>query len=439
VTEVIVEIAASGDDAMVNAADASYPPTTVDGTFTSEPTDVVVRRKDGATYRVRVGVMRFNTASIPDGATITSASLRLYPTFRVNTDTATFVAEWYAFDGSAAAGDYTGVPSDTAHAGTAIGGLTLNSDQDFALQTLSNINKTGYTGLRLHIDELGSLTGDNQLQWSSWDHSTNAGPRLVVTYEENPSYVNASTGTTDATGAWTHTSAAPAAAGNILIVQALQDGTAADVSITSVTNAEDLAGTDNTLTSIGEFAVGSGPNASQHLWIGRALSTSAMVITGANAGGDDVYVRVYEFANINTGTALTDVIENASAGATVNSSGTSATASDAGVTTLGSNRLALNFVAVNDDNAISEFTGESGGDWALAVSPYAASGGTDGAIALQIAEIAAAGTIDGGTGSIVDSDPWGAVGFALIGTAPAGPATPAILYDPRALQYLRVR
>lgn len=222
--------------------------------------------------------------------------------------------------------------------------------------------------------------------------------------------MKASTGSTDATGAWSHTSAAPTAAGNVYIVQALQDGTAADIAIDSVTNAENLAGTDNVLTKIGEFDVGSAVAASQHLWIGRALNTSAMVITGSNAGGDDVYVRVYEFNNVFTGTTLATVLENVTAGATVNSAGTSATASDASVTTLGPDRLALNFEAVNDDNALSAFTGETGGDWGFAVSPYADSGGTDGAIGLQISpmfsdiqqtRVTASGNnnINGGTGT----------------------------------------
>lgn len=201
-----------------------------------------------------------------------------------------------------------------------------------------------------------------------------------------PSYRQASTGTTDATGAWTHTGPVPFAAGNFYLVHVLQDGVAADVAIDSVTNAEALDGTDNTLTKIGEFDVGSAVAASQHLWVGRALNTSAMVITGSNAGGDDVYVRVYEFFNVSTGTTLAEVIENSSAGGTTNSAGTSATAEDASVTTLGYDRLVVNLVGVNDDNAISEFTGETGGDWFLQES-YADSGGTDGAIGLQLAYV----------------------------------------------------
>ena len=150
-----------------------------------------------------------------------------------------------------------------------------------------------------------------------------------------------------------------------------------------------------------------------------------MVITGGNIGGNDIYVRVYEFTNVSTGTTLATVIENSTAGNATNGVDTSATASDTAVTTLGPDRLALNFVAVNDDNAISAFTGETGGDWTLAVAPYAESTGTDGAIGLQAATMATADTINGGTGSIVDSDAWGVVGFALIGT------TPSVTYQPR--------
>jgi hypothetical protein len=220
-----------------------------------------------------------------------------------------------------------------------------------------------------------------------------------------PTYIAASTGATSASGNWTATCHAPGAAGRVLILQVLQDGTATSPAFTSATNIEDLAGTDNQWTSIGEFNVGSGPNASQHLWIGRSLSTSAPTFTGANAGGDDLYWRYYEFTNVNTGTAITDVIENSTAGSTVNSAGTSATASDAGVTTLGADRLALDFIAVNDDNAIAAFTGETGGDWAIATAAYATATGTDGAIQLQTSALAYSASTGGSTAAI-----WGATG-----------------------------
>ena len=233
-------------------------------------------------------------------------------------------------------------------------------------------------------------------------------------------YVTASTGTTDAGGAWTHTSAAPGAAGRIYIVQVVQDGTSAsNAAIDSVTNAENLAGTDNTLTYIGEFDIGSAVAASQHLWIGRSLNTSAMVITGSNAGTDDIYVRVYEFSGVSTGTTLSTVIENVTAGTATNGAGTGTTVNDTGVTTLGPNRLALQFMGFNDDlgGFNGSFTGETGGDWAT-VASYGTSTGTDGGTNLNTATMASAGTVNGGTLTITSME-WGVVGFALIPEASA--------------------
>ena len=224
-------------------------------------------------------------------------------------------------------------------------------------------------------------------------------------------------------GAWTHTAAAPGAVGRVLLVHLVQDGTLSSPTITSVTNAENLAGTDNVLTYIGEFDIGSAVVASQHLWIGRSLSTSAMVITGANSGGDDVYVRVYELLqNVNVGTAITDVIENGSAGATANGAGTGTTITDTGVTTLGSDRLALQLVGVNDDIAvISGFAagGASGGTWG-GFQNYSESSGTDADLHLNTATMASAGTINGASETISPSAGWGVVGFALIGTTVSG-------------------
>ena len=198
-----------------------------------------------------------------------------------------------------------------------------------------------------------------------------------------PVYIAASTGATDAGGAWTATCHAPGAAGRVIILQVLQDGaTSGAVAVTGSTNINNLAGSAG-WTSIGSFAVGSATAAYQHLWIGRSTGTSAPTASGTNSTSEDLYWRFYEFNNGSTGTTLATVIENGTAGATANEVGTSSTAADAGVTTLGSDRLALNFVAVNDDNAIAEFSGEAGGEWSL-LGTYAESSGTDGAVGLQV-------------------------------------------------------
>lgn len=236
-----------------------------------------------------------------------------------------------------------------------------------------------------------------------------------------PTYVTASAGTIDISGAWTATGPAPGAAGRIVILQVVQDGTSdGSVTFTSATNIENLAGTDNQWTAIGEFSVGSTDQARQYLWIGRSLSTSAPTFTGGNVSGEDIYYRMYVFDGVSTGTTLADVIENGSAGTALNGTGTSTSVADTGVTTLGSDRLALNFIAVNDDPQGAELTamtGETGGDWTYPVAAYGDAAGTDATIALVTATIASAGTIDGGSDAIT-SGAWGVVGFALLPTGP---------------------
>lgn len=231
-------------------------------------------------------------------------------------------------------------------------------------------------------------------------------------------FVKATAGETDATGPWSYTITAPAAAGNLIIVQVFQDATSANnaISITSATNVENLAGTDNVFTALAATGsdVGSAAAGYQYIFIGRALNLSAIVITGGNSGADDIYIRAYEFSGVVKGTTLATVIENSTAGSFANGAGTSTTCADTGVTTLGADRLALNFVALADDAmGLAAFAGQSGGTWALPVAIYETATGTDATLGLNTAPIAVAGTINGGTDAIT-SIAWGVIGFALI-------------------------
>ena len=230
-------------------------------------------------------------------------------------------------------------------------------------------------------------------------------------------YVTASAGATDATGAWSYTTSAPSAAGNIIIVQVFQDGTSASNAITidSATNVENLAGTDSVFTVLSATGsdVGSAAAGYQYIFIGRALNTSAIVITGGNTGTNDIYVRAYEFSGVSTGTTLAQVIENATAGNFTNGAATTTSCLDTAVQTLGPNRMALNFVALADDAmGLAAFAGESGGDWTLPVAIYETGTGTDATLGLNTAAIATATTIDGGSDTIT-SIAWGVIGFAL--------------------------
>lgn len=209
-----------------------------------------------------------------------------------------------------------------------------------------------------------------------------------------PSFVNASTGGTDAMGAWSATCHAPSAAGRIIIFQVIQDGTTTGaVTYTGNSNINDLAGSAGWTLVCSEQVCGSPTAALQTIYIGRSTGTSAPTISGGNSTSEDLYWRFYEFSDASTGTTLATVIENSTAGATANGAGTSASVDDTGVTTLGIDRLCLNFVGINDDNAISAFTGATGGSWSLwPPDPYAESSGTDAAIGLQLGVVASLST-----------------------------------------------
>lgn len=248
-----------------------------------------------------------------------------------------------------------------------------------------------------------------------------------------PTFVRADGGVVDTSGGFSSLGFGVGinGVGNVMICQILLDSTeSGTIASSGTTGLVDLAGTAGVLTTIGVFDVGSAVAARQYLFIGRVSSTGSGVNAAfTNSGTGDVWVRLYEFADVHTGTTLSDVIENGSAGSTTNTAGTSATIDDAAVTTLGADRLALNFVAGNDDNALDAFTGMSGGTWAEAVAEFASATGTDGVIGLQTATIASAGTIDGGTDGWADAaDSWGVVGFALKPEAAAAPAS--LIYQP---------
>ena len=229
-----------------------------------------------------------------------------------------------------------------------------------------------------------------------------------------PSFVQASAGAVETTGTGHTHSLTSVTTGNVVIFHILTDGTTPSTVAFTSGGVENLAGTANAMTQIGgSESVGSPAAATHRLYIGRATATTVTATFSADT--QDVYVRWYEFADVSAGTTLADVTEN-DASTYVNERATSNTIADTGVTTNGADRLACQFVAVNDDNALDAFTGMTGGTWAEAVAEYAVATGTDAAIGLQIAEMASAGTINGGTDTMAASDGWAVIGFALIGT-----------------------
>ena len=146
--------------------------------------ELVYVRKGRPSWGVSVmaGLLRFDTGVLPDNAVVTSASLRLRLVQKVSVNNPSLVAEWYgAANWPIESSDWTASVGSDAHAGTALAGLVANAENELSLQNLGSISLTGATGLRLGLSG-GSPSGENYLSFASWDHSSLAEPRLLVTY-----------------------------------------------------------------------------------------------------------------------------------------------------------------------------------------------------------------------------------------------------------------
>ncbi len=151
-------------------------------------------------------------------------------------------------------------------------------------------------------------------------------------------------------------------------------------------------------------------------WTYRKIATGTesgsitVTVTGGIAGGTHAGV-IRRFSNADPAT-----IEGAAA-----STGTAVTVTDAGVTTSGDNRLALQLGFFSPVRTLADFVGETGGDWTISDQ-----GADDTAkLWLQTAGAPYATTVDGGTFTISATGAWIVRGFALIAaTAEPPPVQP---------------
>jgi hypothetical protein len=176
-------IAASGDDGSIYQVGTSYP---TNGSITQYFDHTVVfhgRHTFGAgSFETDAGFFRWDTSSIPNDATITSASFRGYCSERISDDALSFVMGWGSW--TPANGDFSSTPSTNAHAGTAVTSLALNDYNTLALQNAAaNVNTTGTTYLKSWISQRASdaaPTGINSVQFASFEHATHDPPQLIV-------------------------------------------------------------------------------------------------------------------------------------------------------------------------------------------------------------------------------------------------------------------
>lgn len=235
-----------------------------------------------------------------------------------------------------------------------------------------------------------------------------------------PVFVGAGAGAALASGSAT-VSKTSCTAGNVLIIHVVERGTAHDWTTGSVTNIQSLDGFGSTLhMGIGSDRDIALANTSLHSIISGRVTANGTCSFSLTEGvsHSDLFARIYEFSGVSTSTDETQVFENGTA-MMKSTFGTGTSVLNRDVITNGGNRLAFQLVALENNQTIGDFTGETGGNWAEAVAEFGSATGATATLQLQTADMVSAGTIDNGSVSVT-SVGWGVIGGALIGIPSAG-------------------
>lgn len=171
--------AAADDQTVAGTRVAVYPPsydTTANG---AQPS--VTNQFNSVSYLFRHCLLRWDTSSLA-GATITAAVLKLNILQLSDSDAKSLIGDWHTWTPNPDGGSFdTTPPTATAVAAVAVSTLTV-ADTDFTLlNPNTNINKTGYTGIRLTLNG-GAPTSFNNVVISGREDSALLCARLEVTY-----------------------------------------------------------------------------------------------------------------------------------------------------------------------------------------------------------------------------------------------------------------
>ena len=162
-----------------------WPPTVGSGSATDTTLPISRSKHPSDVWSIALGFLVFDTSGIPDGATISAASLNLYVTTAIlDVDDYSFEAEWWdTADMPVGTEDFVNTISGDAHAGTDLGSVTgSNAWNVFTLINLSNIVDDDDTGVRIGIDGSGEPTDENEFRWATYTSAND--PYLEVTYTE---------------------------------------------------------------------------------------------------------------------------------------------------------------------------------------------------------------------------------------------------------------
>ncbi len=182
-TTTTFNVTSGADDGSVDKQGTTYPPNSSTIVYYDGPRVSVTKAKVGSSYQLEVGLIRFNTASIPDTAVITSAYLMLMTRWNSSIEGRDLTVEYYPFS-SINSSCHTSVAGNNANAGISIKSFTPGILKSIPLSNLANISKTGYTGFRLHTSGGIPTSQEGHINFDSYEGGGSP-PQLVITYETN--------------------------------------------------------------------------------------------------------------------------------------------------------------------------------------------------------------------------------------------------------------
>jgi hypothetical protein len=137
----------------------------------------------GATYRVNLTFLRFDTSSIPDDHTIVRADLQLFCTEKLVSETTLFAADYYDFGGEPPVdADWELTSSGNCIRSFSFADLVSAGVTNIRLSNLDGISRTGTTGIRIAPATSTAPTLQNYVLLASQEHASQE-PRLVVTHQ----------------------------------------------------------------------------------------------------------------------------------------------------------------------------------------------------------------------------------------------------------------
>lgn len=185
-------ITANADDGSGYYQSASWPPSGGTWTNTTGGSGWVSKIVSGD-YFNDITLLRFDTSSIPDDATIDSAVLKLYCISKQDVGSYALVGDYYDFGGTpTVAGDWVETASPSIWSALDLGSITTSAVNNITLTDLTGISKTGYTGIRLTLSSGTPVDAslEGSLEFAMLDHATLQEPQLEVTYTVGSSTAN---------------------------------------------------------------------------------------------------------------------------------------------------------------------------------------------------------------------------------------------------------